>query len=1219
MVRLIVTLSTKFRILVLGAAVILGAIGLVQLRTAKVDQFPEFNPPLVQIQTEALGLSAAEIEQLVTVPLEQDLLNGVPWLDQIRSESVPGLSSITLTFQPGTDLYQARQQVNERLTQAAALPSVGTPPVMLQPLSSTSRVMMIGLTAKSIPLVDLSVLARWKIKPRLMGVPGVANVAIYGQRDRQLQVQADPDRMRKNNVTLTQVVDTTGNALWVSPLTFVEASTPGTGGFIETGDQRLAIQHVLPITTAKDMAEVSLEDSKLRLSDVADVVEGHQPLIGDAVLTGAPGLMLVVEKFPGADTRKVTKDVEAAMAALEPGLAGATVDTSVYRPASFLDSALGHLGGWTLIGLVLLGAALALAFFSWRQAAVAMSTSVLSVVAAAYVLYLRGTTFNLIVLAGLVTALAIIIDEAVTSAAGLHGSPDVVAATAARLRGALIYPTLAILAAAVPVYLLSGTTGAFARPLVLSYALALVTATAVALLVTPALAVVLLREPPGREHWVRRGMRWLLPRYLARPIWAVLTMAALTAMLVGALVLPAAFQGGHGHRVLPVPHDRDLLVRLTATPGTSLPEMARLTSAVAGKVKAVPGVRDAGAHVGRAILSDQIVGTDSGELWISLSDAAPYERAVARIRQIIGGYPGLRGELGTYPQDRLAAARTGGGSADLTVRVYGPELATINATAAQVSRFLAGIPGIQEPRVRAVAEQPTVEVTVDLKAAQRYGLTPGDIRRTAATFFSGLPAGNLYEEQKIFDVVVWSRPQDRRTPADLENLLIDTPGGGHVRLADVASVRIGPFPAAIEHDATSRSLDVTATVRGRSLSGVTHDVRARLAGLSMPQEYHAEVLGDALARQRADRRTLYLSLGAAVAVLLLMQAAFRRWRPAVLLLVTLPPAAATGALAALGAGGVTALGSLLGLFAVLALTLRHGVLLIRDFGRRPGPAAVPDAGPDAGPEAGSDAGPDTVPAAVPDAGPDAVREATADRAVPIVITALGTAALLLPALFAGGAPGAEVLHPFAVVTIAGLAGSLVVSLFLLPALYLRLASPRPAGPDLPRPRAGGDSETGPGSGGRTARRRRPTALFLGALAATASTTIALTTSACGPRDTAGDELEPAPDRIVPIKGTDRHQVILTAGGAERLGIKTRPISRIDRRSFIPVSAVVYAQDGKTWAYTSPAALTYERAPITVGRVDGGLAVLLSGPAPGTAVVTVGSAELYGAEYGVGGE
>ena len=228
-IREIVALSVKFRVLVVGAAVVLLALGLVQLPAASVDGFPEFAPPLVQVQAEALGLSAAEVEQLITVPLEQDLLNGVPWLDQIRSESVPGLSTIDMIFEPGTDTLQARQMVQEHLTQAHALPQVGTPPVMIQPLSSTSRVMMIGLQAKDLSLIDLSILARWKIKPRLMGLTGVANVAIWGQRDRQLQVQVDPEQLKNYGVTLSQVVDSTGNALWVSPLTFVEASTPGHG------------------------------------------------------------------------------------------------------------------------------------------------------------------------------------------------------------------------------------------------------------------------------------------------------------------------------------------------------------------------------------------------------------------------------------------------------------------------------------------------------------------------------------------------------------------------------------------------------------------------------------------------------------------------------------------------------------------------------------------------------------------------------------------------------------------------------------------------------------------------------------------------------------------------------------------------------------------------------------------------------------------------------
>ncbi len=250
MIRGIVRWSLSFRFLVIVIAAVLMVFGITQIRNMPVDVLPEFAPPYVEIQTEALGLSAEEVEQLITVPLEQDLLNGVAWLDVIRSESLPGLSSIVLVFEPGTDLMRARQMVAERMTQAFALPHVSKPPTMLQPLSSTSRVMMIGLSSKDLSLIQMGVLARWTIAPRLMGVPGVANVAIWGQRDRQLQVQVDPKRLQDNKVSLQQVLETTGNALWVSSLSFVEASTPGTGGFIDTPNQRLGIRHILPIVIA---------------------------------------------------------------------------------------------------------------------------------------------------------------------------------------------------------------------------------------------------------------------------------------------------------------------------------------------------------------------------------------------------------------------------------------------------------------------------------------------------------------------------------------------------------------------------------------------------------------------------------------------------------------------------------------------------------------------------------------------------------------------------------------------------------------------------------------------------------------------------------------------------------------------------------------------------------------------------------------------------------
>src|SRR5437667_2932784 len=308
--RWIVEWSLKFRLFVLALAAAMVFVGVSQLRDMPVDALPEFAPPYVEVQTEALGLSAPEVEELVTLNLEE-LLNGTPWLQTMRSTSVPGLSSITLIFQPGTDIIRARQLVVERLSLAYALPNVAQPPVILPPLSATSRAMIVGLSSKQVSAIEMSVLARWKIRPALLSVPGIANVAIWGMRDRQLQVQIDPGKLRANHVTLDQIVSTTGNALWVSPLSFLNASTPGSGGWIDGPQQRIEVRHVLPITSPKELAQVDVEGTKLTLGDVAAVVEDHQPLIGDDILNDSPGLLLVIEKFPGANPQDVTRGVDA--------------------------------------------------------------------------------------------------------------------------------------------------------------------------------------------------------------------------------------------------------------------------------------------------------------------------------------------------------------------------------------------------------------------------------------------------------------------------------------------------------------------------------------------------------------------------------------------------------------------------------------------------------------------------------------------------------------------------------------------------------------------------------------------------------------------------------------------------------------------------------------------------------------------------------------------
>ena len=1036
MIRWIVGSSLRSRGLVVVLAAALLFFGFTQLRNVPVDVLPEFTPPTVEIQTEALGLSAAEVEELITIPLEQDLLNGVAWLETIRSESVPGLSRIEMIFEPGTDLLRARQVVQERLTQAHALPQVSKPPQMIQPLSSTSRVMMVGLSSKDLSLIEVSVLARWTVRPRLMGVPGVANVAIWGQRERQLQVQADPARLRQHGVTLNQLVETTGNALWVSPLTFLEASTPGTGGFIDTPNQRIGIRHVLPIVTPDDLAQVTVDGAKpaangkaLRLGDVANVVEDHQPLIGDAVHGEGPGLLLVIEKFPGANTLDVTHGVEHALAALGPGLSGVEVDSSLFRPATFLETAVDNLTTALLVGALLLLLVFGVFLFEWRSALISVASVLLSVLAALAVLYLRGATVNAIVLAGLMMALGAIVDDAIVDVdniarrlrqhrqeGGDTSAAKVIFDAAVEVRSPIAYATAIMVVTVLPVFFMEGLTGAFFPPLALSYLLAIAASMLVALFVTPALSLLLLsgappeRQQPPLARLLQRGYERALAPIVQTPGRALVAGAAgMVIMLAGLAMVPLLSQD-----LAPSFKDTDLLIRLDSTPGTSRPEMTRITAQAGRELRGIQGVRDVGGHVGRAIGSDTSVDVNSSELWVSVDPSADYDKTVATIQEVVGGYPGLDGEVLTYPKKRIDAVLSGA-SDGLVVRVYGQDLEVLRSKAEEVRKLLAGIDGVADQQVERMVEEPTLEIEVDLTKAQQVGIKPGDVRRAAATMLSGIQVGSLFEEQKVFDVVVWGAPEVRSSLTDIRELQVDVPGGGQVQLGQVADVRIKPALSVIRHESVSRSVDVTASVSGRSLGSVASDVEAALKNVQFPLEYHAEVLGEGAARQTAQQRTAIIAGIAAIVIFLLLQAAYGSWRLATATFLTLPMALVGGVLAVLATGGTLSLGALVGFVLVLGIAARNGVVLVSHFQhleRDEGEAF----------------------------GPGLVVRGARERLSPILLTAVATAFALVPLLVGGNIPGQEILQPMAVAVLGGLVTATLLNLFVAPALYLRFGS-----------------------------------------------------------------------------------------------------------------------------------------------------------------------------------
>src|SRR4249920_448930 len=951
MIKWIVGTALRFSRLVVAAAIGILGVALFQLHNAAVDVYPEFDPPDIQIQAEALGLSAQEVEQLITVPIEQDLLNGIPWVEHIRSRSMPGLSAIDLQFEPGTDLLAARQLTQERMSQAKALPNVGTPPIMVQPTSSTSRIAMIAMHSDTVSEVQMSVLARWIIKPRLMSIPGVANVSVWGMRDRQLQVQVDPGRLQSRNVSLTQLIESTGNALWVSPLSFVEASTPGTGGFVETPNQRLGVQHIQPITTPDQLANVAVEGtgaSRLRIGDVANVVENHQPLIGDASLDGAPSLMLVVERFPDANTAQVTRDVDEALDAMAPGLAGIDMDANVFRPASYMTTALGHLGVAGLVGAVLLVAAIGALFISWRAVLIPVVAVPLSLVSAAWILHLRGETLTTMTLLGLAAATTVVVDDVIGDVAAIRSrqltlGPDrprlssVMGDLVTARRGPLLVASVMAILVLAPVMAIGGVWNAFSWPLAATYVLTIVTSLVVALIVTPALAVLLLRDGQQDlragplDRWVRSAADRIAPA-IGKPGWVGFAIGVLAV----ASILGATFAASGP--VLPTLRDRNVLVRVQGAPGTSLTEMNRITSAVATELRGAPGVESAGAHVGRAITSDEIVDVNAGEIWLTVAPGADYNATLAGIRDIAAGYPGVHTSVRTYAEDRVAAAQDKVGD-ELVVRVYGADLPTLRDTADDVAGMLSTVTGVLSPRVESQVTQPTLQIEVNLAAAQRHGLRPGDVRREATTLISGLAVGSLFEEQKVFDVVVWGGPAIRQSLSDLEALRIDTPSGEQVRLGEVAKVRIAPDPVAIDHDSVSRSLDVTAVVNGGSPADVSQEVTSRLRGISFPYEYRAEVLGDAVQQQADHRRVAAIAAVVVLLSFLILQAATGSWGLAAALLVTLPVAITGGVLVAPLVGGVRSIGVLVALFALLALVIRQALVFARrarELGAEPG-------------------------------------------------------------------------------------------------------------------------------------------------------------------------------------------------------------------------------------------------------------------------------------------
>jgi CzcA family heavy metal efflux pump len=1016
----VVRFAIRFRGVIIALAMLLTGYGLFALGHARLDVFPEFAPPQVQVQTEAPGLSPEQVEVLVTQPLENRLA-GLTGLKTLRSKSFQGLSMITLTFTAKTDIYRARQVVAEQMGGAAGtLPQGVKAPALLPLASSTSVVLSLGLTSKSRSLMELRTLADWSVKPQLLSVGGVAGISVFGGEVKQLQIQIAPDKLVRYGLSIQEVVNAAKRATAVRG-----------AGLIENSNQRITLETTGQPVSAAALGAVVLRNqggATLRLADVAHVTMAPAPAVGAASIEGQAGVMLVVEEQYGANTLAVTRALEQRLAQLKPALAaeGVTLHPDLFRPANFIETAISHLRTALLIGAALVLGVLFLFMFNVRAAAISVTAIPLSLLAAVIVLNHFGIGLNTMTLGGLAIAIGEVVDDAIVDVENifrrlrenrllttpLHAA-QVVLNASLEVRGAVIYATFIVALVFVPVLTLSGVAGSLFGPLALAYIAAIMASLVVALTLTPALAYALLarraaeaKEPPLST--------WLKARYTR--LLAGIDQRAGTAILVVVLLCGAAFavlpfmQGSF----LPTLREGHFIVHMKMAPGTSLAQSLALGQRVSHVLGKIPGIRSVAQRAGRATQVSDPAGAFASEFEVDLTplSGAGQQRVLNAIQSAVAPFVGASFSVNTFLTERIHETISGY-SAPLVVDIYGNDLDVLDRKADEIAAAIRSVPGAGAVLVQAPTGSPQLVIHLRNNALSQLGIAPVDALAAIQTAYAGTRVGEVYEGNRVFDVTVMLEPRLRQSPAQVGELPLTTPDGRMVRLKDIADIHQADGRYLILHDDAQRLQVVTAQVKGRALSGFVSAVKKQIAAqVTLPQGTYLVYAGDAPEQARAQQDLLLHSALAAAGVALLLYMALGSVRPTVLVFVNLPFALAGGVAMVLVTGGVLSIGSLVGFVTLFGITLRNAIMLISHYRHLVEVEGVPW-------------------------GKDAAIRGAAERLSPILMTALVTALGLLPLALTSGAPGNEIEGPMAAVILGGLITSTLLNLLILPTLALR--------------------------------------------------------------------------------------------------------------------------------------------------------------------------------------
>jgi CzcA family heavy metal efflux pump len=1002
------------------------ALGMWGALHSPLDVFPDFVPTQVEIQTEAPGFAPQQVEELVTKPIE-NAVNGASGLATLRSESIPGLSVVNITFNDNIDVHVARQGISERLSELGAHLPAGVGAPKLSPLvSSTMDLLKIGLLSDKVDAYTLRDVADWVIKPRLLAVPGVAHVIVFGGNVRQIHILPDMRRLASYGVTLNEVADAARSAL---PLRGA--------GFIDLDAQRVLLRSPTPEpdVAALGAAVIAMRGSTpLLMRDVAEVKVAPALSSGDALVMGKPGVMMSLASQYGANTLSVTLALERALADLEPALKaqGITVYPALHRPANFIERALGNLEESLTLAALLILAVLYLFLRDIRVALIAFSAIPLSLLAAIAVLDHWGLTLNTMTMGGFAVALGVLVDDAIIGIENIMrrlrenarlDSPrprlEIVRDASLEVRGPVIYATVVVVVVFLPELFTSSVQGRFVGPLALAFICAVVASLLVAMTSTPALCALLLHR-----HEARPEARWLqtLKLWQRRAVRWVNAHLRVTALVLILLVLAAAgalpFLGGtfmpdfrEGHFVLQVS---------SSIPGTSLDEMLSLGERISADVLALPYVKTIEQQVGRAELGEDTWGPHRTEFHVELKPDAQVDEAAAQetLRDILARYPGIQSEVVTFLGDRISESLSGE-PAQVAIKVFGDELDVLDATGARVAAALKGIKGIVDLQLKRESGTPVIAFQLMPQALAATGLRVQDVLDTIETAYAGAEVGQTFHGTGTVDVEVLLPDALRHRPEELARLMIASPLGP-VPLSQVARIEVTSDRYSIEHDGGQRRVSVTFNVSGASVQGVVQEAqRAIAASVALPQGVYLEYTGTAAAeRQTRDELTLYSVLALAL-ILVILFVAFH-WRANSYLVLANLPFSLIGSVLAIAVTGVgISLGAVVGLVTVFGVSARNAILQLAHYEHL---VKVEGAAWSS----------------------ELVLRGANERLIPILMTAAVTALGLAPLAVGLHRPGQEIEGPMAVTVLGGLISSTLLNLAVLPALaqrYVRVSSP----------------------------------------------------------------------------------------------------------------------------------------------------------------------------------